>query len=178
MLSAMTLTCPRCEEPAADRPATELTCRACGHSWLRPLPIPMAYLLRRVDGEEPTGPFTRSELRQMLYTKSLTGREKVRVPGHDVPWQPLSSQEAFSDILGLLDIQVQRTGRIQGWQAKNQPAPAAAAPAAAPVTVQEAPPPAPVAPRRGGGLPRPALIAVAVIIGLAIAAGLISLVGP
>lgn len=141
----------------------------------------MAYLLRRVDGEEPTGPFTRSELRQMLYTKALSGREKVRVPGHDVPWAPLSSQAAFADILGLLDIQTQRAGRIQGWQAKNQPA---AAPAPAPSPSQaSAPAPSPAepppAPRRtNNSFPRPALVAVAVVIGLAIAAGLITLIGP
>jgi DNA-directed RNA polymerase subunit RPC12/RpoP len=118
MLSAMMLTCPRCGEKAEDLPSTEITCRSCSHRWLRPLPVPMSYLLRRVDGEEPTGPFTHSELRELLYTKALTGREKVRVPGHDVPWALLSEQAPLQDVIRLLDIQTQRTGGIQGWQVK------------------------------------------------------------
>ena len=99
MLSGMALLCPRCEEAADDLPSTEVICRFCNHRWLRPMPVPLAYQLRRVDGEEPMGPYTLSEIRQRLYTRELTGRERVRVPGHDVPWAPLTEQEAFKDII-------------------------------------------------------------------------------
>ena len=60
-----------------------------------------------------------SEIRQLLYTRVLTGREKVRVPGHDGPWSPLSSLDAFTDIFALLDIQTTQGGRIQGWRVQR-----------------------------------------------------------
>jgi hypothetical protein len=111
------------------------------------MPVPLAYLLRRVDGEEPIGPYTRSKIRQLLYTRELSGRERVRVPGHDVPWAPLAEQEAFKDILSLLDIQVHKTSRIKGWQAmtdedalETDEQPAVPTAAAAPSLPQTAPP--------------------------------------
>jgi len=174
MLSGMTLTCPRCGEGAEDFPATEMTCRACQHRWLRPLPLAMAYLVRRVDGEEPSGPYTRSEVRQLLYTKALTGREKVRVPGHDGPWALLSEQAPFADILALLDIQTQRAGRIQGWQVKRD------GPAEG-VAVDSVPLPQPDEidtdddDEQGPSISRPAL-AAAVIILLAVVGGILAAV--
>ena len=124
------------------------------------MPVPLAYQLRRVDGEEPMGPYTLSEIRQRLYTRELTGRERVRVPGHDVPWVPLTEQEAFKDIIQLLDIQVHNTSRIKGWQAKTsatEPAPAPSEPPA------PAPPAAPARPQ-GSRVPLVIAIVIALVV--------------
>lgn len=136
MLPRMELTCPKCGASVQPLPVLSVRCRACGHRWQRVLEGGITFELQRVEGEAPVGPYSRTRIREMLYAGSLTGRERVRAPGSDGGWSPLTECVEFSEVLELLDIQTHRQRRIQGWQSQTSPRPAAGTPppsAAAPV---------------------------------------------
>ena len=80
----------------------------------------LAFDLQYAEGDEILGPYTRIRIRQMLYDGSLTGRERVRLLGSEGAWSMLAQREEFAEVLSLLDIQVPRTGRIQGWQSQSE----------------------------------------------------------
>ncbi|MDG1481386.1 MAG: hypothetical protein P8R54_17460 [Myxococcota bacterium] len=103
-----------------------MRCRKCGHRWSRVLEGSIAFELQRTEGDQVIGPLVRSQIREMLYSGTLTGRERVRLPGSEGGWKPLAACEELSEILVLLDIQIPREHRIQGWQSQpTRPEPTA-----------------------------------------------------
>lgn len=122
----MELTCPNCSAPVKLRPVLNMRCRACGHRWKRVLDGGIIFDLQHAEGEAVVGPLSRARIRELLYAGSLTGRERVRAPGSDGGWSPLTECEEFSEVLELLDIQTQRERRIQGWQSQSTVRPAEA----------------------------------------------------
>ncbi len=107
----------------------------------------IAFELQRTEGDEVIGPLGRSRIREMLYAGELTGRERVRLPGAEGGWMPLAACEELSEVLTMLEIQVPRDQRIQGWQSQPHqeespkpqpiavPEPAAPAPTGRPVVL-------------------------------------------
>ena len=118
MLPVMKLSCPECSAPVRKRPVLKMRCRKCGHRWSRVLEGSIAFELQRTEGDQVIGPLVRSRIREMLYSGELTGRERVRLPGSDGGWKPLAACEELSEILVMLDIQIPRDHRIQGWQSQ------------------------------------------------------------
>lgn len=110
--------CPRCQTVPRDKPVTIYVCSKCGHRWPRPLRVPTDLEVQRAEGEEPLGTFDLVSLREMLYTGTLTGRERARLPG-TVGWQPLADQPALQDLLEMLDITTPKQSRIQGWKVQK-----------------------------------------------------------
>ena len=160
MLPGMNMSCPSCSAPMRPRPVLDMRCRKCGHRWRRVLQGGIAFELQRTEGDEPIGPLERGRIREMLYAGALTGRERVRLPGSDGGWTPLTERDEFAEILTLLDIQAPRSRRIQGWQSQGtRPEEKKKAPP---------PPPAPVAPRPPVEPEKPASRAVLVIVGVVV----------
>ncbi len=118
MLPSMKMSCPECGTPVRMRPVLKMRCRKCGHRWSRVLEGSIAFELQRTEGDKVIGPLVRSQVREMLYSGELTGKERVRLPGSDGGWSPLAACEELSDILVMLDIQAPREHRIQGWQSQ------------------------------------------------------------
>lgn len=162
MLPGMKLSCPKCSAPVRMRPVLKMRCRKCGHRWSRVLSGGIAFELQRTEGDEVIGPLGRSRIREMLYAGELTGRERVRLPGSEGGWRPLAACEELSEVLTMLEIQVPRDHRIQGWQSQPHQEAQKPQPIAAPEQAVPAPAGRPIGLIVGGVV----LVIVAVIAAL------------
>ncbi len=97
--------------------------------------VSLEFELQRSIGDAIEGPFDRITLQEMLYAERLTGTERVRVPGSSA-FTVLSDHAEFQSILDAFHPETVRSGRAPARPADQ--APAAAAPVARDVAVQEA----------------------------------------
>ncbi len=97
--------------------------------------VSLEFELQRSIGDAIEGPFDRITLQEMLYAERLRGTERVRVPGSSA-FTVLSDHPEFQSILDAFHPETVRSGRAPARPADQ--APAAAAPVARDVAVQEA----------------------------------------
>ncbi|MEC7949205.1 MAG: hypothetical protein VX265_16670, partial [Myxococcota bacterium] len=153
---------------------------------------PWEFELQLGVGDRVEGPFDRMYLREHVYMGRLTGDERIRVPGAST-WARLGDRPEFAEILSLLGKEapaVVGNKRIAGWQktggvpstpgtpggGPTRPSAARPTPAPArPASPTPADPPADPAPAPGAGGRTKLLAGAAILVVVAVVAGVVLL---
>jgi hypothetical protein len=117
----MQVTCPDCQSQFPGSSGRTQTCPACMHAFElggdSRLPGVMTLELQGANGEA-LGVFDRIQLRQMIYSGTLSGKEYIRQPPSD--WQPIYERADLLDLFKLMGVDLVKiqlsTQRIQGWR--------------------------------------------------------------